>query len=141
VGGGRTVMAVEEMVRHLRIPELPPHAQAVVRFVGVRHSTESFVVRVYLGRWSIETIETSSADVQRTFAGTVAVYGHGDVYGSQDQLDRQLAPFDAEVNLTPALARATQPARELTLTLQDAQRRRRSPELFRFSRAEVTTET
>jgi hypothetical protein len=134
---GPTVGRVDELVRHLPIPEVGRGAQAVLRFVGVRHSTESFIVRVYLGRWSAAEIEAGSPEVEQAFAGTVAMYGHGDVYGSQDQLDQELAPFDADVNLTPALLRTGRPAHEVTLTLHDARRQRRSPDLFRFARAEV----
>lgn len=130
---------MDELVRHLRIPEVVPGADAVLRFVGVRHSTESFVVRVHLGHWTGAEVEAGSPEVEQAFAGTVAVYGHGDVYGTQDQLDQRLAPFDAEVNLTPALVRTGRPAHELTLSVRDARRQRRSPDLFRFARAEVVT--
>lgn len=125
------------MVRHLGIPPVEPHGRAVVRFDEVRHSTESFTVRIYLGHWSETDLEHESRQMQDMLAGTVGIYGHGDIYGSQTQLDERLASFRADVDLTPALARCSRPVGELTLTVEDAQGQRRPPELFRFSRADL----
>ncbi|HEX9993065.1 MAG TPA: hypothetical protein VGB14_09080 [Acidimicrobiales bacterium] len=106
--------------------EAPPGpGRIVAHFDGVHHSTESFVVEVRVGG---------------RLAGTIGVYGHGDVLGPQEDLDRELAPFPADVDLSGAVEAGTGAGAggiEVTWNVVGADGEARPPALFRFDRVSL----
>lgn len=76
--------------------------RVAARFRGVRHSTESFIASVYVG--PVDPTD-DEALARRESAGTIAMYGHGTVYGDQAALDDALPAFDVDVDLTGSLGR------------------------------------
>lgn len=116
-------MASDEPLVRVIVLDRPPGAgQVVARFRGVRHSVESFIASVYVGA---------------VLAGTIAMYGHGDVYGGQDELDAALAPFDVDVELTPALPESDGPI-TISIVVRDLEDRVRPAAWLRFTNVTAT---
>src|SRR5207248_11524160 len=94
-------MATDEPLVRAIVLEHPTGANRVAaRFRGVRHSVESFIASVYVG--AVDPKDPDSV-ARAPLAGTIPMYGHGDVYGGQEQHEAALDPFDVDVDLTLAL--------------------------------------
>lgn len=113
------------------------HGRLAARFRGVRHSTESFIASVYVG-----PVDPNDEDAlaRREPAGTIAMYGHGTVYGDQAALDDALPAFDVDVDLTGALG-TTRPVDGrllLTIVVRDLDDRLRPAGWLRFDEVTVS---
>lgn len=106
-------------------------SRCVLRFLGVRHSGPSFVVKVFIDAAGVPP-EEAAADPERRADANVYLYGHGDAAEGAQQFDasrqpplRELEPFDTVVDVTRALARWPElpPALQLTLRVVDPEGR------------------
>ena len=121
---------------HTVVLERPPGATRIAaRFRGVRHSVESFIASVYVG--AVDPKDPDSVS-RAPLAGTIAMYGHGTVYGGQEELDAALAPFDVDVDLTPALPETDGPV-TISVVVRDLDDRLRPAAWLRFSDVTATS--
>jgi hypothetical protein len=99
-------------------------SRCVLRFLGVRHTGPSFVVKVFVDAADAPPGD-AAADPERRADANVYLYGHGDAVAGAPQFDasrhpplRELEPFDTVVDITRALARWPELPRALQLTLR-----------------------
>lgn len=128
-------MVSDERLVRVVVLERPEGAGRVAaRFRGVRHRVESFIASVYVG--AVDPTDAASV-ASAPLAGTIAMYGHGDVYGGQDELDAALAPFDVDVDLTPALGEQDGPI-TISIVVRDLEDRLRPAAWLRFTDVTAT---
>jgi len=128
-------MANDESLVRVIVLERPRGAGRIAaRFRGVRHRVESFIASVYVG--AVDPTDTPSV-TSTPLVGTIAMYGHGDVYGGQEDLDAALAPFDVDVELTPVLPESGGPI-TISIVVRDLEDRLRPAAWLRFTDVTAT---
>jgi tyrosinase len=134
--GGNAETAGSMETRHITLAPLANGGKKItLRFDGVSHTRESFVVRVFLNAPGADAATPTRGNDH--FAGKVYLYGHGMAIPGNGGGEAAPPPFDTFIDISAAAARVLHAGApvDVTLVVVDNHGKGLPAGLFEFTRA------